>query len=353
MMAFRICVAMLLSGLSTSVVMSQGQPSRNTGVPRPAPTGRPQIPSVQRSEQPRQQRPQPARADAAATAPKQGVVPVSGVEAPPQIPPLSSLDPQLLQVLTEWADSSAKIKELRGTHVRYVFDEVFSTEKRSKGNFYYVEPDKGRIDLEPLKIGASDKPRKAGFTVQPESPERWICDGYKIYMINDASKEYDVFELPLELRGENIINGPLPFLFGMSPEFAHRRFELKLLKDTPKEATILALPRLKSDQANYKEARIILNKAIYMPRAVRLLDPAETRVTEYWFDDLEPNGAGVKAAVRKLMGEDPFHPNLSSYKVAQTAAGTASGSSVTPAGGRPAPRNAKVPTEGTGRARLE
>ena len=350
MMAFRICVAMLLSGLSTSVVMAQGQPSRNTGVPRPAPTGRPQIPSVQRGEQPRQERPQPARTNPGQD---QRVVPVAGVEAPTPLPPLTSLDPQLLEVLKEWADSSAKIKELRGTHVRYVFDEVFSTEKRSKGNFYYVEPDKGRIDLEPLKVGTSDKPRKAGFTVQPENPERWICDGYKIYLINDASKEYDVFDLPLELRGENIINGPLPFLFGMSPENAHRRFELKLLKNTATDATILAMPRLKSDQANYKEARIILRKDIYMPKAVRLLDPAETRVTEYWFDDLEPNGAGVKAAMRKLMGEDPFHPNLSSYKVAQTAAGTASGGAVTPAGGRPAPRAVKATAEGTGRARLE
>ncbi|HAD58541.1 MAG TPA: hypothetical protein DCG12_04810, partial [Planctomycetaceae bacterium] len=51
-------------------------------------------------------------------------------------------------------------------------------------------------------------------------PQRWICDGKQLISIDDKQKEAQIHLLPPEMRGDNIMNSPLPFLFGLPPEKA-------------------------------------------------------------------------------------------------------------------------------------
>lgn len=324
MTAFRFSLAILLCGFSVIVLPAQQPRPRGNGGPVQQPA--------------REQRPQPQLNT-----------------APVQRKPM---DPDLRILLNAWGTSSAQIRELRGTHRRQVFDHVFQVEKGSVGHFYYVSPDKGRIDLEPTKPAANAKSKaksKEGvpYALAADRAERWICTGKEVLTINDEAREYEVFPLPADLQGQNIINGPLPFLFGLKANEAEQRFDMELLDNGEATALILAKPLRADDQANYSEARILLNKTTFLPDAVRLLDPSGNRETRYWFDDLKPNDSGIRKVVQSLMGQNPFEPNLANYKAIQPplveqrrdAAPRESGLT-------PGPRNAILPVDGKGKVRF-
>lgn len=244
---------------------------------------------------------------------------------------VQKLSPQLEYLLQIWSQQSAQIKKLQGTHHRFVYDTVFQVEKRAEGAFYYEAPGKGRIDLKPVAVRKGEvsrrKDEKSGqpFKVQPDRAERWICDGSGIWQVNDATKQVDVFPIPKENQGQNIMDGPLPFLFGMPPEKAKMRYELKLLKEDAQSATIEVHPRLAMDAGNWKKAWVILNKALYLPSAVKLIDPSGNLETVYTFHKFEINKKDPNWIKQFFGGEaDPFRPNLQAqgyaFKVANGAA---------------------------------
>ena len=53
--------------------------------------------------------------------------------------------------------------------------------------------------------------------------QRWICTGKQIFIIHDDTKIYDKIDIPAQQQGKNIMNGPLPFLFGLKAEQAKAR----------------------------------------------------------------------------------------------------------------------------------
>lgn len=268
------------------------------------------------------------------------------------------LPPELEAILVKWEQESAKIQSLRGGHSRHVYDHVFSLDKVATGRFYYESPDKGRIDLVgwPIPKGTtSDRKDKEGnaYKLQSDQPEKWICTGKEILTISESEKTFEVFPIPPEHQGQNIINGPLPFLFGMKAEQAKRRYNFQLIRNNERQVWLKAIPQLDDDLRNYEEATIILDKATYLPAAVRLIHPGRNQETVYVFDKVEKNAKGGILAWFK--GEDnPFQPNLKGYRMVQPPAvsdGTAAPpNAITPASNtRPAittptsPRSAAQP----------
>ncbi|MBW3542322.1 MAG: PASTA domain-containing protein [Planctomycetes bacterium] len=198
--------------------------------------------------------------------------------------------PQLRQILDDWSRSSSQITKLQGEHYRYVYDMVFEVEKHSQGFFYYEAPDRGRIDLQPVDIRpgtpGARKSDKTGepYKLQSDHAERWICDGEKIWQIEDEKKTADVYPIPEDARGRNIMDGPLPFLFGLPPDKALRRFDFTILpRTTEHEVWLLVKPRLRSDAENWKQARVILDRHTWLPKAVQLLAPSGNEETVYQF----------------------------------------------------------------------
>lgn len=235
---------------------------------------------------------------------------------------VQNLPPALNQLLQDWSQSSAKIKKLQGTHYRHVYDTVFEVDKLATGAFYYEAPGKGRIDLRPAPIKqgqVSDREGKNGkpYKLQPDRAERWICDGEKIWQVNDVAKQVDVFEIPKENQGANIMDGPMPFLFGMPPAKAKRRYQLFLQEEKDKkkaeqQAVLIVYPRFQIDAANWKMARVILSKENYLPRAVELTDPSGNLITTYIFGNFQINKNDPNR-IQQFFGvkdADPFHPNL-------------------------------------------
>ncbi|MEQ9412075.1 MAG: hypothetical protein RIK87_30470 [Fuerstiella sp.] len=246
----------------------------------------------------------------------------------PQNPaaPQPQVSEELWQLLADWAKGSANVRKLHGKHVRRAYDHTFAIEKISQGEFWYEAPDKGRIDVDPVKITdrmieERNQPdaqvqKKDGrpYELKSDIPERWICDGEKVYDINDEQKSARIVHLPPDIRGENIMNSPLPFLFGMPPEKATQRFNMKIIKDyRPKYAVVLleATPRLRKDADNWSKAKIFLDTNMFLPTGVQLINPAGTKDTRYTFQDMEVNKAGIFERF-----SNPWDPKLdNSYKV--------------------------------------
>lgn len=260
------------------------------------------------------------------------VQPAGGSDAPRKPRPrpvemkIEPLPPELETILREWEIESAKIKRLVGKHERIVYNKVFEVQKNSRGEFYYEAPDKGRIDVVGIEPKKGEKSRRKNqktqtpYRLEKDQQSKWICTGQEILSINEDDKTYEAFPLPPDLQGENIINGPLPFLFGMKSEEAKRRFAISFAdqknpdKNNESVVWLNAEPRQEMDQENFRLATIILDRKRYIPISVKLIDPAGTTETIYNFppDDLEINS---KELLPVLFRSKPFEPNLKNYKM--------------------------------------
>lgn len=268
----------------------------------------------------------PAKPASTGTEPGAGKAQVKdGAPLERPIPPQLRIEPlteDLHRVLKNWETHSARIKTLHGKHQRIVYNDVFEVEKHSEGQFYYECPDHGRIDvkgLEPPKGAQGQKLGKKGipFRVEADIPERWVCDGRKVISINDDEKSFQEIAIPETMRGANIINSPLPFLFGLKVEEAQRRFLMKLVKEDAKFVSLQAIPRMGQDAASYQKADIILDKSTYLPTAVRLVDPAGTVTTVYKFSGMNLNQQGMAERLKSWLGKDPFTPDVRGYRMIQ------------------------------------
>lgn len=247
------------------------------------------------------------------------VVPAAGrgpervVQAEPE-----KLPPALETILRDWETKSSQIKFLHGSHTRTVYNLVFQEERVAKGKFFLQTPDKGRIDLVGEKPKAGVKSARIGlngepFHIVPDRSEKWICTGDEIVMVDDEQKTYQPIPLPEEAKGTNIINTPLPFLFGMKADDAKRRFHFELNKETKENAVLIIHPKMEADLQNYKKAFVILDKSTYLPTAVKLIDPTANLETVYKFEAVKINDNGIRAKIGEVLGwrdKDIFRPDL-------------------------------------------
>ena len=231
---------------------------------------------------------------------------------------VQQLPPALEEILKNWERESKKINKLEGNHTRYWYDDVFQVEKHSEGKFYYEQPDKGRIDITPLEIpkGAQGRKKNAKgipYQLKPGDNQRWICDGNRIFSIDEHEKTYEVYPIPLDRRGANIMEGPLPFLFGMPAKVAKKRYFLKLVVNTPEQIVIAVKPRRRADAANYSEAKVMLDPETYLPSAVQLIHPGGNQSTVYTFRKVEANKS--RGLLDGIFGKNPFVPKLAGYQL--------------------------------------
>ena len=302
-----LCGVLVLSAFVASLSAQQptSKSAPRTTQPQPAPPQAGQIPKAGQVTQTGGQYNIGPKADP--------TKPARPAEDPLVVQPVSA---ELRQILDEWEQQSSQIKSLHGRHTRFVYNKVFEIEKRSNGKWYLETPDKGRIDLSGIppkkgeiskRIGAeSGKP----YRIESDREEMWICSGEEIIIVNGDEKTYEIAPVPEHLRGTNIVNGPLPFLFGMKAADAQRRFEMKLLGNGKTSARIEIVPLRDSDKVNYEKAEIILDKTRYLPIAVRLF--TGNIETVYSFEILDVNDRSLRAKLGAIFGgdSDPFHPDL-------------------------------------------
>jgi TIGR03009 family protein len=226
--------------------------------------------------------------------------------------------PAVMKILQDWEKASGKFKKLKGEFFRWRYVFVFNVEYRSKGNFWYEAPDKGRMDTKPWK--SKDDPRttdKNGkplpgsevFKVQPDKEDQWVINGKEIIKVNSADRTIVVVPIPKENQGEGITDSPLPFLFGMKAKKAAVRYQLSLGTPMRGRIHLIAKPNLIQDARNWSRAEIMLDAKTFYPQALKLIDPGGNGETVYQFSNVrEPNFFEEK------FGANPFVIKRAGFK---------------------------------------
>jgi TIGR03009 family protein len=215
------------------------------------------------------------------------------------------LDPReqqfVRQVLEMWEVESGKIQTFSCRFERWEYHPVwFSDEKpmiKSHGQLTYSKPDQGSFKIEEIRrwkntdpqVNDSDAP--GDYVLQKsEVGEHWVCDGKAVYEYDHRNKQLKVTPLPEQLRGQSIVDGPLPFLFGANAEKLLKRYWIRSPQGTPQSIWLEAYPRWQSDAANYHHVEVILNRKTMQPAAIQVHQPDGKERHVYMFDTPTING---------------------------------------------------------------
>jgi len=230
----------------------------------------------------------------------------------PAVQPLqvAKPDPELDKVLRDWEKKTSLFHKIVGEFEVIKYEPTFQVEKRAAGKFAHEAPDKGSYEKKEVVIAPGQQPGKKGFKLQSDDPERWVCTGKEVIKINDKDKTYEKMPIPPAAQGENIIEGPLPFLFGMKADRAKKRYKLKLLKKNEAEIWLEVIPKTAQDSSNWDKAVVIIDAKEFVPTAVRLYDPTDA-LTTHIFKNVEVNPKDGWFGWGKA---DPFAPKLRGYK---------------------------------------
>jgi TIGR03009 family protein len=144
----------------------------------------------------------------------------------------------------------------------------------------YASPDKGLFEVESLNVYVP--PAKPGEKVQwlprikEDIGEHWVCDGKRIFEFDARQKKLVARELPPDMQGKAIVDGPLPFLFGAKAAKIAARYWLRLItpNDEPGVQWVEAVPKYPTDAKNFKMVHVIIDEKDFLPKAIQMFDPA-------------------------------------------------------------------------------
>ena len=229
--------------------------------------------------------------------------------APPPVPFVLTPQEQAAmdRILDAWEQAGKPVRTFQCSFTRWEYDATFPvkpTKENPNGAKY--------IDHGTIKYEAPDKGffEATGFLMdipKVRRQEKWICDGKSVFVYEYAKKPPQLTESPLpkELQGKDIVDGPLPFLFGAKAQKLKQRYYLRII--TPANAQgqvwLEAFPRFLADARNFKRALLILKTTGMIPVALKTYLPGGNDSQVYTFDDVVVNDP---LGWRGIFGGDPF-----------------------------------------------
>jgi len=239
---------------------------------------------------PQQVRPQPAHPQQARAG--QQPVPAAQQRLPCPFPELTQREAAYRDhVLKYWEERSAKVKRFECDITKWEYGNEFGPAdpnvayRISYGEIKYERPDKGmfRIDTVTQLVPpnnaqeANQKPRYA--PLEGEIGEHWVSNGKSIFVFDERQQQLIEYQLPDDMQGQGIVNGPLPFLFGAKAEAIKSRYWTKMILPPPVEDQywLEAYPKHRADRSQYLKVLVILDKDEYLPIALQIFDRNYTR----------------------------------------------------------------------------
>jgi TIGR03009 family protein len=230
------------------------------------------------------------------------VAPLPAAQAP-QVPPQFQLNPieqaLLNQVLATWENQSAKVATFRCPFERWEYNAAFGPGadiplNKDKGELSYQKPDKGSFQItevrkwqaEPVPPGEEPSAQAKGdWVAQPNAiGEHWVCNGEAVFEYRQEQKQLVERPIPKEMRGQAIVDGPLPFLFGAEANKLKQRYWMRIEQQpNDNQIWLTAQPKFQADAANYQAVRLILDRQQLLPEAMEVLLPDQSRHV-YLFD---------------------------------------------------------------------
>ncbi|MCP4190077.1 MAG: TIGR03009 domain-containing protein [Planctomycetaceae bacterium] len=248
---------------------------------------------------------------AAATASETSRTPVLNRRAsgPPAEFQLTPADQQRLDmILNYWEKKTDGIKTFQCKFTRENWDFVFGPKDAprsiDRGTIRFAKPDKGlmRVDevysFDPEATDKKDKFKKQEI----QFGEYWVCDGKAIFQFDSRTKVLTETQLPPEMRGKAIAEGPLPFLFGAKAESMKQRYWIRELRppaEVKDKFWLEAVPKRAEDAANFAKIQVILAKpkssgSQLLPENIKVFN--KQGYLMYRFSEHAPNSATHRVA---------------------------------------------------------
>jgi TIGR03009 family protein len=281
---------------------------------RTAPT--PGQSTTQRQAQPEGQTPAAGQAQAQIARARQNGGVTAAATAP--FPPLSAAAlTQLQKVLKSWEAQSQSTKTLECKFKRWHYDAfaapagVHAT--YADGIIKYASPDKGLFRVDNLLFFNGMKDAKATYEPQPNKfGEHWVCNGEQLFELDRTKKECRIQDLPPNLKGQQIFNSPLPFVFNLRANEIQARYWVRQVQAPKPEIVLIeAWPKLQVDRAQYKLVQVALNPS-FLPQALIMYAPNfdaknAPRLDHYEFSDVKRNsiGQGLNKFIGNFIPEKP------------------------------------------------
>lgn len=206
------------------------------------------------------------------------------------------------QVLAAWEQESGRVKTFKCSfeHLQYVL-AIAGLDvplHRNRGELTYQRPDKGSFVVN--EIGTWNNSRE-----KPEWPvdknavgEHYVCDGKKVYIFNHRAKQLEISPIPEELQGQEIVNSPLPFLFGAKAQQIKSRYWVRATHSDAQEIWLEAYPKSAADASNYRMVEVILARQQVLPKAIKVYRPNGDE--DVYLFDLE--NADINNPLARLLG---------------------------------------------------
>lgn len=207
------------------------------------------------------------------------------------------------QVLAAWEHSTSQINTFECKFKRWVYNpntHATHPESISEGEIRYSSPDKGSFKENTRVTLTGTKPEDGSpdYKVNPRLPhgDWWVCDGEWVHQLDRNDKKAVQTQLPPDLRGNNILLSPLPFLFGVKADEVKARYFIRGIAPPQgsKDLWIEAWPKRPDDAGNYSRVQIVLDPSDNLPKGMFLFMPNWTPEAKhrelYEFSGRQVNG---------------------------------------------------------------
>lgn len=211
------------------------------------------------------------------------------VQRPQGAPDWFPLHPALQQhtddVLKFWEHHSGKVDRYRCDFKRWEYDrqnfDRVHFQTYSLGRIMYAKPDKGLFEVTELQQGQRQEDGEIAYAKQPAAEfEKWICDGRTIFEFDHRNKQLIARDLPPEMQGAQIVEGPLPFLFGAKKAQIEARYWVRINPDKKDVFWLEAVPKHREDAANFQKIDIVIpDDKKFLPKAIILHHRGGTQTT--------------------------------------------------------------------------
>jgi len=209
-------------------------------------------------------------------------------ELPCPFPPLDAQhEAYVRQCLEYWESSTSQIQRFRCKFNRWEYDPIFGPPAHPQtgemqaaaicsGEIKFEMPDKAMFDVVgkwTYRAGEEGKPGEYVDAGEAQL-ERWISDGRYTYEFDFTGKQLKKHELPPEMQGKTIADGPIPFIFGAKADRMLQRYWIRVI--TPDDASkrgeywLEAYPRFASDATDFSRVRVILDGQEFLPQAIEI-----------------------------------------------------------------------------------
>ena len=205
--------------------------------------------------------------------------------------PFPSLTPDyqkyLDNVLAAWENSTKGIQRFQCKFSRWQYDPTKTNDPNAfytaaSGVLRYMAPDKGMFKVEDLRFRKQKADGKWGHEAIPDQfGEWWICDGESVHLYDQTQKHAKKYPLPPNMRGAEVFNSPLPFVFGVTAQKVNSRFWVRPLPPPPgpdgkpndKVILLEAYPKNQADAMNYHHVSIYLDRQEVLPLGIVIFLP--------------------------------------------------------------------------------